>query len=62
MFWGMKDWCFRPECLDRLLTHLPSAEVKRLSNAGHYVIEDEPEQVVTSVGDFLIRTKSAVSE
>jgi cis-3-alkyl-4-acyloxetan-2-one decarboxylase len=61
MVWGMKDWCFRPECLDRLLTHIPAAEVKRLNNAGHYVIEDEPEQVVASVGDFLTRTKSAVS-
>lgn len=62
MVWGMKDWCFRPECLERLLTHFPSAEVKRLSNAGHYVIEDEPAEVIASVRAFLDRTQSAVAK
>ncbi len=61
MVWGMKDWCFRPECLDRLLTHLPKAEVKKLDAAGHYVIEDAPEEVLATVGDFLARTHSVVA-
>jgi cis-3-alkyl-4-acyloxetan-2-one decarboxylase len=60
MVWGMKDWCFRPECLERLLKHLPNSEVKKLEGAGHYVIEDEPELVVKTVGDFLARSQSAV--
>jgi cis-3-alkyl-4-acyloxetan-2-one decarboxylase len=60
MVWGMKDWCFRPECLDRLLTHFPNAEVNRIVSAGHYVIEDAPEEVVKSVDEFLSRTRAAI--
>jgi len=53
MIWGMKDWCFRPECLDRLLVSFPDAEVHRLEAAGHYVIEDEPENVVGLIQKFI---------
>ena len=55
MVWGMKDWCFRPECLERLQQHWPSAEVHKMAEAGHYVIEDEAEQVQQLVEDFLAR-------
>ncbi len=55
MVWGMKDWCFRPECLDRLQEHWPAAEVHKMADAGHYVIEDEAEQVQLLVEDFLAR-------
>ena len=55
MVWGMKDWCFRPECLERLRQHWPSAEVHKMAEAGHYVIEDEAEQVQQLVEDFLAR-------
>lgn len=61
MVWGMKDWCFRPECLTRFEKHFPQAEVKRLPAAGHYVIEDAPEEVIASVGDFLARTQDSVA-
>jgi len=27
LIWGMKDWCFRPECLNRFVEHWPQAEV-----------------------------------
>ncbi|HTN77025.1 MAG TPA: alpha/beta fold hydrolase, partial [Pirellulaceae bacterium] len=37
LIWGMRDWCFRPECLERLLAHWPQAEVHRLDDCGHYV-------------------------
>jgi len=53
MIWGMKDWCFTPECLDRLLESLPNAEAHRLADAGHYVIEDETEKVIELVDAFL---------
>ncbi len=55
MVWGMKDWCFRPECLERLQQHWPSAEVHKMAEAGHYVIEDEAERVQQLVEDFLAR-------
>ena len=53
MIWGMRDWCFRPECLDRLLEAFPAAEVQRLPDAGHYVIEDAYEQIIPLAEAFL---------
>lgn len=53
MIWGMKDWCFTPECLERLLESFPNAEVHRLEDAGHYVIEDADQQIVPLVAQFL---------
>jgi haloalkane dehalogenase len=53
--WGMRDWCFTPLCLDRLLLAFPEAEVHRLTDAGHYVIEDAHERIEPLVQDFLAR-------
>jgi haloalkane dehalogenase len=58
MIWGMRDWCFRPECLERLLLSFPQADVHRLADAGHYVVEDAHETIVPLVRDFLRRTGS----
>ncbi len=55
MMWGMKDWCFRPECLNRLRQHWPAAEVHQIADAGHYVIEDAADQVGQTVQEFLTR-------
>jgi haloalkane dehalogenase len=52
LIWGMQDWCFTPHFLDRLLEFLPAADVHRLSDAGHWVIEDEPEQVIALISRF----------
>jgi haloalkane dehalogenase len=51
--WGMRDWCFQPSCLDRFLKHFPGAEVHRLDDAGHYVIEDAHERIIPLVAEFL---------
>jgi haloalkane dehalogenase len=53
MIWGMRDWCFRPACLDRLGVSFPDAEVHRLDDAGHYVIEDAYERIIPLVRSFL---------
>ena len=57
LIWGMKDWCFRPECLDRFVQHWPDAEVVKLSDVGHYVIEDDPEATLHAIQDFVMRNK-----
>ena len=49
LIWGMKDWCFRPECLDRLQELFPEAETNRIQDAGHYVIEDAHERITPLV-------------
>lgn len=53
LIWGMKDWCFRPECLEKFQQLLPHAEVCELADAGHYVIEDQTPRVIDEVGSFL---------
>ncbi len=58
MMWGMKDWCFRPDCLTRLQQFWPNAEVHKIEDAGHYVIEDAAQQVGKTVAEFLQRTSS----
>jgi len=53
--WGMRDWCFTPEFLEQFLTYFPAAEVHRLADAGHYVIEDAHERIVPILEQFLTR-------
>ena len=53
LVWGMKDWCFRPECLRKFQELLPHAQVCELEQAGHYVIEDESNTVIEEVKSFL---------
>jgi pimeloyl-ACP methyl ester carboxylesterase len=56
--WGMRDWCFTPECLDRFVAAWPQAETHRLDDVGHWVVEDAPEDAVTLLENFLRRTDS----
>ncbi len=53
LIWGMQDWCFTPRFLDRFVEHFPEAEVHRLEDAGHYVIEDAHERIIPLVETFL---------
>lgn len=62
LIWGMRDWCFRPECLERLLQHWPDATAVRLPEAGHYVIEDDPQATLAALGEFLQRLRPAAAE
>ncbi|MFO0819223.1 MAG: alpha/beta fold hydrolase [Pirellulales bacterium] len=54
MVWGMKDWCFTEVCLNRLLTAFPNAQVDRIKDAGHYVMEDARDAVVASFQRFRV--------
>ncbi|HMO14400.1 MAG TPA: alpha/beta fold hydrolase [Pirellulaceae bacterium] len=56
LIWGMKDWCFRPECMYRIQKLLPHATSVPIADAGHYVVEDATEQVVNSLQRFLRET------
>ncbi|HBE70229.1 MAG TPA: alpha/beta hydrolase [Planctomycetaceae bacterium] len=47
--WGMKDWCFRPECLQRLKGLFPQAIVEELEDVGHYVMEEAAEEVISHI-------------
>lgn len=53
LVWGMKDWCFRPECLRRFQSHWPNAQSVEIHDAGHYVIEDAPAETLAAIEEFL---------
>ena len=53
LIWGMKDWCFTPECLKRFQTLFPQARTLEIPTAGHYVVEDAPGSVLEETRDFL---------
>ncbi|MEM9380932.1 MAG: alpha/beta fold hydrolase [Planctomycetota bacterium] len=47
--WGMRDWCFTPLFLAGWEQRFPDANVARLDDVGHYVMEDAPEAVVEAI-------------
>ena len=61
LVWGMQDWCFTPECLERFCAVWPEAEVHRLADVGHWVVEDAPAESAALLGDFLERTRGGAS-
>lgn len=53
--WGMRDWCFTPFFLNLWKERLPWAEVDEYPTAGHYLLEDEGDAILTRVRAFLER-------
>jgi cis-3-alkyl-4-acyloxetan-2-one decarboxylase len=51
--WGMKDFVFDHHFLAEWVRRFPDAEVHRFAQAGHYVLEDEREQIVPLMRAFL---------
>lgn len=61
LLWGMRDWCFRPQCLRRFQAVWPQAEVHELADCGHYVMEEAPDEASARVRTFLDRTSATGS-
>lgn len=53
--WGLKDFVFDRDFLDRFRAAWPQAEVHAFEEAGHYVLEDRHEVLVPAIRDFLDR-------
>ena len=51
--WGMRDWCFRPECMERMNLAWPDATRRELSDVGHYVMEEAPREVLEELQSLL---------
>ncbi len=51
--WGGKDFVFDHHFLESWLKHLPSAEVHRFPDCGHYVLEDAGDEILSLVKGFL---------
>jgi pimeloyl-ACP methyl ester carboxylesterase len=55
--WGEHDFVFDASYLAEWRRRFPNAEVHTFSNAGHYVLEDEPEKICMLVKDFCSRSR-----
>jgi acyl-CoA synthetase (AMP-forming)/AMP-acid ligase II/pimeloyl-ACP methyl ester carboxylesterase len=53
IIWGMKDPCFHPEILRQVAGRFPQAEVVRIPDASHLVLEDAADRSIAEVDDFL---------
>ena len=61
LVWGMRDWCFTPACLDKFIELVPTAEVHRLTDVGHWIVEEAPDRVIPIVERFLAQSPAADS-
>jgi haloalkane dehalogenase len=55
--WGAKDFVFDDHFLAEWKRRFPGAEVHRLDDAGHYVVEDAHERIVPWMTSFLERAR-----
>ncbi len=54
LIWGMKDWCFTPHnFLSEFRRRFPNARSLELAQAGHYVFEDAPDELLRQARIFL---------
>ncbi len=53
--WGRHDFVFDEDYLIEWQRRFPKAQTNLLENAGHYLLEDQPDQVVTHIKTFLAR-------
>ena len=56
--WGEQDWCFTPEFRLEFEQRFPQAESFPVADAGHYLFEDAPEQVLDRLRLFLQTTSA----
>jgi cis-3-alkyl-4-acyloxetan-2-one decarboxylase len=58
ILWGMHDFVFDPDYLAEWQHRFPQARIHHYPEAGHYLLEDEPERILMDILNFL---KSPVS-
>ncbi|WP_407354834.1 alpha/beta fold hydrolase [Methanolobus sp. WCC5] len=50
--WGMKDIAFRKKEMDRWAGAFPDAKVIRFRNAGHFISEEEPGELISAIRGY----------
>ncbi len=53
IIWGGQDFCFNDSFLRRWTEIFPRAETHRIEDAGHYVLEDARDEVISRIMGFL---------
>lgn len=54
--WGMKDWCFTAECMERMKYAWPNAVGCELRDVGHYVMEEAPDEVARELELLMLQS------
>ena len=54
--WGKHDFVFDDTYFDEWRRRFPEAEAHYFDQAGHYILEDEPEKVPAVIAEFLKNT------
>ena len=53
VLWGLGDTALLPELLDGLDDYVPQLTVQRFPEASHWLVHEQPEQVMAALGKFL---------
>jgi len=53
ILWGARDFCFTEHFYERWKTFFPNAKTKLFENAGHYILEDAPVEVLKEIEEFV---------
>ncbi len=53
ILWGMHDFVFDPDYLSEWRRRFPKARIQCYPDAGHYLLEDEPDDVLREILNFL---------
>jgi haloalkane dehalogenase len=53
ILWGGRDFCFNDHFLARWREILPQAKIHRITDAGHYVLDDARDEVIPRITEFL---------
>jgi haloalkane dehalogenase len=53
ILWGGKDFCFNDVFFRKWQEIYPDAYFKYYKNAGHYILEDEADDVISNIKDFM---------
>lgn len=53
IIWGMRDWRFSQHHLERWQLYYPQAQLLELAHAGHYLLEDECDEAIAFIKNFL---------
>lgn len=56
LIWGMQDWVFTPAFIGGFLQYFPHAQVHRVRDAGHLVLEDAHERALPWIEAFMAET------
>ncbi|QDU80606.1 Haloalkane dehalogenase [Polystyrenella longa] len=51
--WGEDDFCFTTKFLDEFQKYFPGANTLSFPDAGHYVFEDKPQEMIATIRQFL---------